>query len=112
MIMNESGREINMSSTSEILTKIISEFKSKGYSKVKDYKSFGYIRETKKAVIISREAGEDTRIPFKKIEQGIEAVKDNPSVYSSGPNSLRAYGITHINSPIWSLLHLVSKDEY
>lgn len=101
-----------MSSTSDILTKILNEFRTRGFSQVQNYNRFGYIRETGSAVIVSRETGKDTNIPFSKIEQGIDAVKDDPSVYNGGPSKLRAYGITHINSPIWSLLHLVSLSEY
>lgn len=101
-----------MSSTLEILTIILNEFRSNGYSQVMGYNRFGYIIETENAVVVSRETGKDTRIPIDKIVQGIEAVKSDPSIYNSGPNSLRKHGITHINSPIWSLLHLVSLSEY
>jgi len=101
-----------MSSTSEVLSIILNEFRSNGYSQVKGYNRFGYIRETENSVVVSRETGKDTRIPFLKIKQGIEAVKSDPSVYNSGPTSLRKHKITYINSPIWSLLHLVSLREY
>lgn len=101
-----------MSSTSDILSNILNEFRTNGFSQVTGYNRFGYIRETDSAVIVTRETGKDTRIPFVKIEQAIEAVKNDPSVYNAGPGSLRKHGITHINSPIWSLLHLVSLGKY
>ena len=31
--------------------------------------------------------------------------------YDKGPDALRDLGITHINSPIHSLLHLLSREE-
>lgn len=101
-----------MSSTSDILSKILDEFRTRGFSQISGYNRFGYIRETGSAVFISRETGKDTKVPFSKIEQGIDAVKSDPSIYNAGPSKLRAYGITHITSPIWSLLHLVSLSEY
>lgn len=101
-----------MNATTEILDKIICEFKIQGYSQVPGYNRFGYIRDTGNSLIVSREKGENTKIPFPKIAQAIEAVKDNPSVYNSGPSSLRSYGVTYINSPIWSLLHLVPLSDY
>jgi len=101
-----------MSTPEEILKKILNEFSSIGYSQVNRYNRFGYIGETENSVFVSREAGEDTKISHDKIKIGIEAVKKNPLVYHSGPGSLRKYGITHINSPIWSILHLVPLSEY
>ena len=96
----------------EILAKILHKFRDTQFSQVPGYKRFGYIRETDSVVVVSRQDGEDTRIPFSKIKQGIEAVKDDITLYDDGPNSLRKYGITHINSPIWSLLRLVPKSDY
>lgn len=73
--------------------------------------SFGYVGETDGAVIVSRENGKDTRIPIAKLETGVSAVRQDPQIYDEGPSWLRDYGITHINSPVWSLLHLVTKSE-
>jgi len=100
-----------MASSSEILDRILNKFKEQGYSQVPGYYRFGYIRETNSAVIVSRETGQDTPIPKSKIEEAINAVKNDPSVYDSGPSNLRKHGITHINSPLWSLLHLVPLNE-
>lgn len=96
----------------KILETIQREFKANGYAQVSGYNPFGYIGETPKAFVISRESGKDTRIPFSKLLQGIEAVQDDINVYDGGPGKLRDYGITHINSPIWALLHLAPKSDY
>ena len=42
----------------------------------------------------------------------IEAVKKDVTVYVDGPDRLREFGITHINSPVWALLHLLDFDEF
>jgi len=95
-----------------ILETIQRELKANGYVQVSGYNRFGYIGETPKAFVISRETGKDTRIPFSKLLEGIEAVQDDINIYDGGPGKLRAYGITHINSPIWALLHLARKSDY
>ena len=93
------------------LTLILTRIRDQGYSQVEGYKRFRYLRETPKSVILIRETGGEARIPFEKIRQALGAVQENPKVYSAGPGSLREYGITHINSPIWSLIHLVTLAE-
>lgn len=95
-----------------LLGKILQKFKDEQNSQVVNYKAFGYIKETDNAVFVTREAGEDTRLPFEKILIAIDAFKDDPELYDKGPSALRDYGITHINSPIWSILHLLPKSEY
>lgn len=95
-----------------LLGKILQKFKAQKVAQVQGYKSFGYIRETENMVYVTREAGKDTAIPFEKIEVGIRAYKSNPKLYNEGPNKLRDYGITHVTSPIWSLLHLLDISEY
>lgn len=95
-----------------LLDKILQKFSDKKVSKVGQYNSFGYIRETNKAVHVTREDGKDTAVPFSKIIIAIDAFKENPELYLDGPGKLRDFGITHINSPIWSMLHLISVEEY
>jgi len=95
-----------------LLGKILQKFKDKKISHVSNYNSFGYIKETDNAVFVTRESGNDTRLPFEKILIAIDAFKDNSELYDNGPGALRDYGITHINSPVWSILHLLSKSEY
>ena len=94
-----------------LLGKILQRFQDRGRAQVEGYKSFGYIRETNNAVWVSRESGKDTPVAFSKILIGIEAYQENPELYELGPNELREFGITHVNSPVWALLHLLKKEE-
>ena len=98
--------------TKILLGKILQTFKAQKFAQVKGYKSFGYIRETENMVYVTTETGQDTPIPFEKIKIGIEAYKSNPNLYNDGPSKLRDYGITHVTSPIWSLLHLLDISDY
>ena len=95
-----------------LLGKILQKFIDAKISQVKYYNSFGYIRETNKAVYVTRENGQETMISFNKLIQAIEAYQSNSDLYIQGPTALRDFGITHVTSPIWSLLHLLNKDEY
>ena len=95
-----------------LLGKILQRFSDQGYSQAPGCNSFGYIRETDNAVYVSREEGEDSSIPFKQVLVAIEGCQDNHDFYDSGPDTLRELGLTHITSPIYSLLHLLSKESY
>ena len=95
-----------------LLGKILQRFCDSGISRVEGFNSFEYLRETSIYVYVKRENGQETSIPFKKIIVGIEAFKLNPELFNLGPSALRPYGITHITSPIWSLLHLLAPEEY
>ncbi len=95
-----------------LLGKILQRFKDHGKAQVEGYNSFGYIRETENAVIVSREDGMDTSIPFSTILEGIEAFKSDISLYHKTPTLLRHLGISHVTSPVWALLHLLSEQEY
>ncbi|MEX2633677.1 MAG: hypothetical protein WD267_06565 [Balneolales bacterium] len=95
-----------------ILETILQIFREDGYTHVQGYNRFGYIKETNSSVIVSRQDGQDTSIAFDKIKLAIDAVKIDRSIYHNGPSSLRNFGITHINSPIWSLLRLVPLSDY
>jgi len=95
-----------------LLGKILQRFKDMGISHVEGYNSFGYVRETENSVIVTREDGQDTPIPFSKILKGIDSYKLNPSLHDEGPSVLRQFNITHVTSPVWSLLHLLHKKEY
>jgi len=102
---------IHMKSSEELVGEILKRFRERGFSQVGVYNRFGYIRETPNSVIVSRERGEDTPISFSKITTAIDAVRSDHGVYTRGPSALRRFGITHISSPIWSLLHLLSLNE-
>ncbi len=62
-------------------------------------------------LVVTREDGKDTRIPFAKIAESVNAVRKDPKIYSGGPSKLRDHGITHINSPLWALLHLLTLEK-
>lgn len=95
-----------------ILGKILQRFSDNGFCQASGYNKFEYLRENKNAVYIGREKDKDTRIGFEKLTLGIEAFQRNPSLYNEGPNALRDFGVTHVNSPVWSLLHLMKKEDY
>lgn len=95
-----------------LLGKILQRFFDLKTAKVDNYNSFGYVRETDSSVIVTREAGADTPIPFSKILKAIDAYKLNTQLYYEGPTVLRQFGITHTTSPVWSLLHLLEVGEY
>jgi len=73
---------------------------------------FGYIGEFPTHVLVTREGGLDTKIPYTKLLTVIEVYQANPELYDIGPAALRDFGITHITSPIWAILHLLKKTDY
>ena len=95
-----------------LLGKILQRFKDLGKAEVKGYNLFGYIRENKNSVFVTRETGEDTPILFAKILKGIEAYQSNPELYNSNPTALRDFGITYVTSPVFALLHLLTQEDY
>ncbi|MEP2025406.1 hypothetical protein [Reichenbachiella sp.] len=95
-----------------LLGKVLQRFKDQENATSTTGKLFGYIRETDNSVLITREDGNDTSIPFSKLLKSIELYHKYPSLYTEGPSRLGDYGITHIYSPIWALLHLLNKEEY
>lgn len=95
-----------------ILGRILQRFIDQGYAQVESYNRFNFI-EIKGAVVwVSREKGKDTPIPFAKIIDGIEAYKTDASLYDQGPVALRDFGITHVTSPVFALLHLLEREDY
>lgn len=90
---------------------IVERFQKRGFAQVPGHKKFGYVSKTDKTLTVTREDGEDTKIPLAKIEEAIKAIRLNNSVFDDGPSSLRKYGITHITSPVWALVHLLSLEE-
>jgi hypothetical protein len=97
-------------SIDKFISEIIVRFKKQGFCKSTKVK-FGYIRHTDSFVEVSREKGEDTSIYFKDIARAIEAVRKDHKVYSEGPSRLRKHGLTHITSPLWALIHMLSLKE-
>ena len=99
--------------TSEVLLQnVLQNFRTRGYAQVTGYNRFGYVSETGNAVVVSRESGTDTPIPFPKIIEAVEAAKRDPKVYTDGPSALRSHGITHITSPLGALLNLLPQSDY
>ena len=94
------------------VSSLIARFKENGDAQVEGYKKFEYVRETNNAVIIRRENGNEVRIPKGTLKKAIEAVQNEPQVYNEGPTKLRKYGITHITSPVWAILHVVNLKEF
>lgn len=95
-----------------MLGKILQRLEDQGYAKVSGYNTFKLIKETDSSVTLLREKGTDTMIPFKKILAGIDYYKANSAAYDKGPTELRKVPITHITSPIFTLLHLIPKKSY
>jgi hypothetical protein len=92
--------------------RILQLFIEKGSAQVSGYKKFAYLSHNNTSVLIGREDGNDTRVPFNKIIKVITSYQTNPEDYELGPSKTRDYGLTHINSPVWSLLHLLEKEDY
>jgi hypothetical protein len=90
---------------------IIERIQKRGFAQMPGYNRFGFVSRTENSLTVSREKGEQTKIPFTTIEKALKAIKTNYSVYNDGPNALRKYGITHINSPVWALIHLLTLEE-
>ena len=95
-----------------ILGRILQRFIDRQVAQVGSYNAFGFVKIKNSSILVSREAGEDTPIPFSKLIIGIEAYKEHLELYDKGPTALRAFGITHVTSPVYSLLHLLEKDAY
>ncbi len=97
--------------TNNLVKEIINRLKKQGYCQVEGYKKFVYIRETDKSVFLLREKGTETRISRSKIAKAIDIVQKDIEVYDKGPSGLREHIATHIHSPLWSLLHLLTPNE-
>jgi hypothetical protein len=95
-----------------ILGRILQKFIDLKVSKYQDYNEFGFVNLTGTSVLVSRENGADTNIPLNKIITAIEGYQNNLELYNQGPSELRDLGISHITSPIHSLLHLLPNEVY
>ncbi len=95
-----------------IFSRIIQRLLDQGHAQVFPLNYFGLIAIKANSVLVSRENGLDTSIPFSRLELAIKTFQQNPKLYSNGPNALRPFGITHLNSPIYALLHLLPYECY
>lgn len=100
-----------MSDVEKTISEIVSRFKQQGFTQVPSYNKFGFVQQSDNYVIVSRENGKDTKIYYKKLGEAIKAVQKDSLAYSEGPSKLRKHGLTHITSPLWSLLHLLTLEE-
>jgi hypothetical protein len=100
-----------MQSPSTMALLIIERFRKQGYAQVPGYNRFGFVEDRGNLVVVSRQNGLDTKIYITQLDQALAAVRAEPAIYDNGPSSLRAHGFTHVTSPLWSLIHLLSKDE-
>lgn len=94
-----------------LVKEIINRLKRQGHCQVEGYNKFVYIRETDESIFLSREKGTEALIPHSKIARAIEVVQNDPAIYDKGPSGLREHITTHIHSPLWSLLHLLTLNE-
>lgn len=100
-----------MDTVDKILTIIVARLIQQEYTQVLGYNKFGFVYQGDNHIVISRENGKDTKIHYRKLKAAIEAVREDTKIYSEGPSKLRQHGITHITSPLWSLLHLLTLEE-
>lgn len=82
-----------------------------GEAQVLGYNRFEYVSHTSRGVKVKRIKGTTTLIPFSRIARAVDAVRSDLGVYDRGPAALRKFGITHVTSPIWAILHLESKEQ-
>ena len=102
-----------MKTSAEILLgRILQIMITKGYSQMNGYNRFTYISHTNDSLKIGREKGLDTDIPFSKLLVAIRNYQLNPEDYRGNTTTIRDYGISHIYSPIFSMLHLLDKKDY
>lgn len=95
-----------------ILGKILQRFIDAKCAQVESYNRFGFIELKNSSVLVSRENGQDTSISFAKIIKGIEAYQQKPELYEQGPTALREFGITHVTSPVFALLHSLTDEDF
>jgi hypothetical protein len=95
-----------------ILGRILQRLIDQAHSQVEGYNRFEFRRLNTNNVVVSREKGAATPMPYRKLIVAIQAYQTSPTLYDEGPSALRKFGITHITSPIFSLLHLLEKDVY
>jgi hypothetical protein len=95
-----------------LLGKILQRFEDQGYAKVDGYNRFDLVKSGETFVTVLRQKGTEAKVDFKRLLIGIDFYKENNSAYDEGPTALRRAGITHITSPVFSLLHLLKKAAY
>jgi len=95
-----------------ILGRILQRLIDRGFAQVAGYNRFGFVALGKNSVTVSRENGEDTPLPFSRILKCVVLYQEHPELYDQGPSALRTFGVTHLNSPLFALLHLLDPQSY
>lgn len=95
-----------------LLGRILQRFIDLQIANLAKYNEFGFIKLNKTSILVAREKGKDTIVPFAKIITGIEAYQKIPELFNESPTALRAFGIMHVTSPVFALLHLLTLDDY
>ncbi|MCB9197533.1 MAG: AAA family ATPase [Flavobacteriales bacterium] len=97
--------------TETILNKIITQLKLQGKAKGRQ-NNFLLKSVEQSKIVLERANGNDVDIPFSTLKKAIQACVNDAAFYDGGLNAIEEIGITHIQSPVWALLHLVEKREY
>ena len=95
-----------------MLGRILQRLVDQGYAQVEGYARFGLIELKAHALIVSREHGLNTRIPFQRMIAAITVYQAEADLYDKNPTALRPFGFMHITSPLFALLHLLPKEVY
>lgn len=94
-----------------ILNKIITQLKLQG--KAKGRQNDFLLKEVQKnKIVLVRANGKDVDIPLSTLKKAIQVCVNDTEFYNGGLNAIEEIGITHIQSPVWALIHLVEKREY
>jgi len=94
-----------------VVEELIFRFKMKRVAKVDGYNEFKLVKQQGNNLIVTREKGKETEIPKSRISKAIEFVRKDPTIYDRGPGALHGTGVTHITSPVWTILHLMTLEE-
>ncbi len=78
---------------------------------VPGYTWFEVIESNDQGLNLKRAKGTQALIRRSVLERAVQAVREDPRRYIAGPSSLRSVGITHVTSPAWSLVRLLSLND-
>ena len=90
-----------------VIEDIVNVVSREGRAQVPGYVPFKFSGLAGHAIVLTRRNGNEVMVPYATLEKAISAVRTDQTVYLGGPNRLREFSITHINSPTWSLIRLL-----
>lgn len=93
-----------------IADEILKRFRDIGVANSKTGRKYRYVEDTPEGVRILRETGMQWNINKQHLIKAIEAVKEKPGIYDSGPADLRQYINNRAQSVIWALIKLIPLD--